>query len=90
MIAILLCALLAQSAYADEPVTPPDKSAISTRNNPIQNASSLISSGKSGITKNCDVICIFCHIPHGPNHSIEDLKWTQNTKVSPTKIPTTN
>ena len=90
MIAMIFCVLLAQSAYADEPVIPPDKSDIGSRNNPIQNATSLISTSKSGNSKNCDVICIFCHIPHGPNRSIEDLKWTQNNKVSPTRIPTTN
>jgi len=92
LIAITICGLLTQFAYAAEQVMPPDKSATVTnpRSNAIQNASSLLSTNKGSLSSDCAVICIFCHIPHGSNHTIEDLKWTRNTKVVPSRIPTTN
>jgi hypothetical protein len=95
LVAMAVCTVLTQSAYADGQSVTSDRhpdidNIATTRINMTQSTAPLNSTKKNSVRNNFAEICVFCHIPQGANNTTAAAQWNTNIKYSPATSPTTN
>ncbi len=85
LIAMAACAMLSQSANADQSIASEKQGNISNINHEtIQSTPTLILKKKGGERNSYADICIFCHIPNTANQTLSAPQWKNTNKVYPT------